>query len=618
MMTSPGHSSRRAAREALVAGPTPAPAPKKRRLGLWIALAVAAVVLTIGGAAAWVGIQVYEAAQATRSNLVAAMSHAQGVKTALLSADIDAARVAVASTQESSDAAVSHASGIAWEIAEAVPFGIGENVRSVRVVAELTDDLVDAVAQSVDGFNLAALAPQQGTFNLEALADLKATTAGLAAVTQDVVAKIDSIDVDQLVGPVRDGVDSFAAEAQTLNDAVTPIDSTLALLPEALGSAGPRDYIVMLQGNSEARSLGGNPAVYLVVRAEAGAISIVNYVDTVELPNGMDTPILPLTDEEMAIYGDKIGRWTPDLTMVPDFPRAVEILNAYWQNSVGTPYNGVISIDPVALSYLLSATGPVSLEDGQQLTADNAAAMLLNGVYFEYTDGYSQNAFFAGAASAIFTAMTTSSPAPVPLISALARAADEGRLLYWSNDPDEAAAIVDSRLAGRMPADSEDRTTLGVFVNDNTGSKKSYYLDLATGYSEVCSTSTTTALVGTATLSSTLSDDTAATLPYYIRGPHFAPAEISSHVIIYGPTGSTLTSITLDGNPAPVLTSGEHLGRPAIKIDVLNVGVSTHTLQFTFTLSHAKEDLGEVEIWSTPLSRQATAAQLETGCEPES
>ena len=40
----------------------------------------------------------------------------------------------------------------------------------------------------------------------------------------------------------------------------------------------------------------------------------------------------------------------------------------------------MISIDPVALSYLLAVTGPVTV-DGVTLTADNAVDELLNGTY---------------------------------------------------------------------------------------------------------------------------------------------------------------------------------------------------------------------------------------------
>ncbi|UUE21481.1 DUF4012 domain-containing protein [Microbacterium sp. J1-1] len=607
-------ASRKAARESRATETTPeSPQPDstpRRRRRRWIWLTLVVVVLATIGGAAWVALQVYTQAQSARSSLSTAMTAAQEAKSSLLAMDVEAASVSADSALESTGAAVDETGGMAWSIAEAIPFGVGENVRAVRIVSELTDRLVNSVAGSIQGLDLAALAPRQGRFNLDALDDLKSTTADLSATVDSVVTDLGAVDRDALIGPVRSGVESFADEASQLQSTMTPIADTLALLPRALGSDGPRNYLVMFQGNSEARSLGGNPAVMMLLRAEAGSISIVRYADTAEFPNGLDQPVTQLTDEEIAIYGDKIGRWTPDLTMVPDFPRATEILEAHWQNTIGEPYDAVVSLDPVALSYILAATGEVPLPTGEVLTAENTSPILLNGVYFNYKDGYSQNAFFAAATDAIFTALTGGSPSPVALINALSRAADEGRLLYWSSDEAESAAISGSRLAGSLPSSNDEQTAIGVYVNDNTGSKKSYYLDLAISASfEGCEAGQPHTAQGTAVLSSKIDEELAARLPYYVRGPYYAAEDVSTYVVIYGPVGASLSSIAIDGAPAKPISIGTHLDRPAVKIEVLNHLVSSHTIEFEFALP-ASTSVGPLEIWHTPMSR-ATQLTME-------
>ncbi|MFJ2502898.1 DUF4012 domain-containing protein [Microbacterium sp. NPDC087592] len=612
-------ASRKAAREARSTettreSPRPDSAPRRRRRG-WIWLAIVVVVLAAIGGAVWVALQVYTQAQSARTSLSTAMTEAQKAKSSLLAMDLEAASLSADAALESTQAAVGETSGVAWSIAEAVPFGVGDNVRAVRVVSVLTDRLVSSVAGSIQGLDLASIAPQQGRFNLDALEGLKSTTADLSETVDSVVADLGAVDQGSLIGPVLAGVEAFENEATQLQSTMSPIADTLALLPRALGSEGPRNYLVMFQGNSEARSLGGNPAVMMLLRAEAGAISIVRYADTAEFPNGLDQPVTQLTDEEVAIYGDKIGRWTPDLTMVPDFPRAAEILGAHWQGTIGEPYDAVVSLDPVALSYILAASGPVPLPTGEVLTVENTAPILLNGVYFNYKDGYSQNAFFAAATDAIFTAITGGSPSPVALINALSRSADEGRLLYWSSDEAESAAIAGSRLAGSLPSSNSEHTAIGVYVNDNTGSKKSYYLDLATSASfETCEPGQPQAVRGAAVLSSKIDEELAARLPYYVRGPYFAAEDVSTYLVIYGPEGASLNSITLDGAPAKPISSGTHLGRPAVKIEVLNHLVSSHTVEFEFALADSA-DAGPLEIWHTPMSR-ATQSTVDgaSGC----
>lgn len=575
------------------------------------------VIAAVGGAA-WVALQVYTQAQSARSDLGTAMTEAQKAKSSLLAMDLESATVSADAALESTQSAVNETSGMAWSIAEAVPFGVGENVRAVRIVSELTDRLVDSVAGSIQGLDLASIAPQQGRFNLDALEGLKTTTADLSKTVDSVVADLGAVDQGSLIDPVRSGVEAFENEAAQLQSTLTPIADTLALLPRALGSEGPRNYLVMFQGNSEARSLGGNPAVMMLLRADAGSISIVRYADTAEFPNGLDQPITQLSNEEVAIYGDKIGRWTPDLTMVPDFPRAAEILGAHWQNTIDEPYDAVVSLDPVALSYILAATGDVPLPTGEVLTVENTAPILLNGVYFNYKDGYSQNAFFAAATDAIFTAVTGGSPSPVALINALSRSADEGRLLYWSADEAESAAIAGSRLAGSLPSSNDENTAIGVYVNDNTGSKKSFYLDLATSASfGTCEAGQPQAVQGTAVLSSKIDEELAARLPYYVRGPYYAAEDVSTYVVLYGPVGASLSSLTIDGAPAKPLSSGTHLGRPAVKIEVLNHLVSSHTIGFEFALP-ASTAVGPLEIWHTPMSRatQSTVDHAQ-GCTAE-
>ena len=78
-----------------------------------------------------------------------------------------------------------------------------------------------------------------------------------------------------------------------------------------------------------------------------------------------------------------------------------------WLRETGVDVSGVISLDPVSLSYLLEATGPVALPTGDVLTSENAVDLLLNGVYLRYADPRDQDAFFAAAAGSVFGALTS-------------------------------------------------------------------------------------------------------------------------------------------------------------------------------------------------------------------
>src|SRR5690606_5018452 len=143
-------------------------------------------------------------------------------------------------------------------------------------------------------------------------------------------------------------------------------DTTLQLLPGALGAEGPRNYLMLFQNNAEARGAGGNPAAILLVNVTDGRISIAQQASSTDFQNARPTPVTALDPETTARYGDKVGRYMQDIMLTPDFTESADIMRAWWAETFGTPIDAVVSFDPVALGYLLGATGPVTLPTGEQ------------------------------------------------------------------------------------------------------------------------------------------------------------------------------------------------------------------------------------------------------------
>ncbi len=101
----------------------------------------------------------------------------------------------------------------------------------------------------------------------------------------------------------------------------------------------------------------------------------------------------------------------------------------------GQGVDGVLSIDPVALSYVLEATGPLPLPGGGELTAAGAVDLLLSRVYAEIEEPAEQDLFFAAAASSVLGTLTSGVAEPAALVGQLARAAGERRLLGPTRAP---------------------------------------------------------------------------------------------------------------------------------------------------------------------------------------
>ncbi|MCP2365864.1 hypothetical protein BCL57_000006 [Agromyces flavus] len=588
--------------------------PLARSARLWVPVTLGVLLLAIIGVgiAGW---QIAERGFAAKDELEQAIPLAKKAQEQVLAGDQAGATATVDELAVHAAEARRLTDDQLWRAFEWVPVA-GPNLAAVRVASTSVDELVDGVVRPATTLSLDALKPAGGAIDLVALADLSEVVDGVADTIDEVSTELASVDRDQLIGPVADGIGQLDEAVGQVEPMIGPASTALEVLPKALGADGPRNYLLLFQNNAEARGTGGNPAALLLVNVTDGKITIAQQASSSDFQNGRATPIVELDPETEALYGDKIGRYMMDVTLTPDFAETSELIRAFWAESFGSQVDGVVSFDPVALGYLLGATGPVTLPTGEKLTADNTASTVLNDVYFRYEEPEAQDAFFAAAAASVFKVITSGSGETDALVEALARSVDEGRLMYAPSDAAEAEVIAGSRITGALPADNDEQSVVGVYVNDVTQGKMDYYLQLdATAATDSCTVDSGTAptFTTTATLTSTVRPEDVDGLAEYIAtGKYFPKGDISSDVVLYGPVGSTFQSATLDGAPAAV-TPLTHLGRPAVKINVRNLPGSAHSVTAVFS-GTADGAYGPLEVWHTPLVRPANVTIDAPGC----
>ncbi|MFB8388050.1 DUF4012 domain-containing protein [Microbacterium sp. NPDC055910] len=388
----------------------------------------------------------------------------------------------------------------------------------------MAEDVVNStlvpIADAADGLTLTAFRPSDGQFDFSAISEISGAASDAAAVLDRSAIAIDDLDRSVLVGPLQQAVDQVGEMLREARGSADAITRAATLLPAMLGTDGPRNYLVLFQNNAEWRSLGGIPGAMAVIQTEGGAIALAAQETTSGFPR-YDAPVLPLDDEIIAIYGERPGRWMQNVTQVPDFSVAGALAREMWSRQHGLEVDGVLSVDPVALSYLLKATGPVTLASGDVLNSANAVSILLNEVYVRFEDPAAQDAFFAEAAAAVFTALLSDTADPPALMAALTRAADERRLMLWSAHEEDQTLLEGTTLAGGLPVNDEHTARFGVYLNDGTGSKMDYYLTSSTDVVwESCAMSADGAS-GEAALTIQLYSEApadAASLPGYITG----------------------------------------------------------------------------------------------------
>lgn len=575
------------------------------------------LLVALAAAGAWAGSRIYNQAQEARTHLLAAMPHVAEVKAAMLASDPDAAATAAAAFRAEAAAAQKASSGKVWDFFESIPLPPLENLRAVGAVSDVAVSLADEVLVPASGVSIAALAPSGGQMDVAALQSLSTLLDQIVAGTDAADERLASLDGDALLAEVRSGVEQVSTALTEIRTVAEPARDVVAVLPDALGAAGPRNYLVMFQGNAEVRASGGGPGSFVLLRVENGALSIINEAAATEFAFDIPEPVVPIDAETEALYSDIVARWVANLTGTPDFPTSAALAKGWWATLHDEQIDGVISIDPIGLSYMLEATGPITLPTGDVLTSENAAPLLLNEAYFKYPDGVDSNRFFSAVSLSVFEALTGGNIKPLPMVSALTKATDQGRLKLWSADEDEAALLGESALSGRLPTSNEEESAVGVYFNDTTGSKMDYYVDATVGVAVDQCTAAAPSWTTTVTLENRISPEAAQELPRYITGPYFTPGDIGTDFIVYTPVGATIQEWTVNGKAYDAVAHTTHLGRDAVRINVVLPPLATATFQVTMTGGEGttSADYAPTTVHHTPMVRETPVAIEEAACE---
>jgi len=570
------------------------------------------LVLLLAGYAGWRAWQV-------RSDLRAASTSAHHLKSALADGDQQTAERELATLRGRSVAAAGHTDGPLWSVLSAAPV-LGDDAAAVRTTSQVLealsrDGLTPLVAASAE-LDAGAFAPKSGTVPLAAVSALAEPVGAGRDAFAAARNRLEEVDPDGLVGPVRRAFDDFSQVVHDGARALGTLDKAVRLMPSMLGGEGDRRYLLIVQNNAEARATGGMPGAVALVDARDGRIRMSRQARAVDFPELKD-PVLPLTAEERAVFGQQLGVFFQDANFTPDFPRTAELLTARWQQRYDERVDGVLSVDPVALSYLLEATGPVTV-DGITLSSANAVDQLLSRTYLRLPDPERQDVFFRDVARTVFDAVASGTGSPQQLIEALAHGAREGRLLVHSFDSAEQHELEGTRVAGELPSGVSGRPQVGVYLNDATGSKMSYYLDYTAGVTSTSCSYGRQHLSGHVTIGSRAPDNADA-LPTSITGGAAYGIEAGSQLVaadVYGPVGGTLVDFVLDGRKLspPV---HDYQGRPVVSLALfLDPG---QELDLTWAMTTGPGQTGDIDVRVTPgVQTVSPSTGAASGCRAQS
>ncbi|MCR6032201.1 DUF4012 domain-containing protein [Nocardioides sp. zg-579] len=579
--------------------------PRPRRLGTVLAL-----LLVVVAAAAWTGWTAYQ----VNSSLNAVVDDAEVVQAAVQDNDADRARTALADLRQHSQDASDRTSGITWRALGLAPV-VGDDADGIALVSDVLADLsregIDPLIDVSD--DLDSIVPRDARVDLDALQRLQAPVAAADAAFADADGRLSDADPDGYVERLATRFRELREKVGDASGAMNAAATALGVMPAMLGAEGERDYLLVLQNNAEIRATGGLPGAISVLHTEQGRIELTRQVAGNELGR-RDRPVLPLTAEERSLFSSNLGLYVLDANLTPDWARAAELIGARWVETQPEDPAGVLSVDPVALSYLLEVTGPVQV-DGVELRAENAVDQLLHEVYVRLPDPTAQDEFFRAAARAVFDRVSAGGSAPQDMLEALTRGAREGRLLVHSFDEEEQGSLRGTAVSGDLPTEETERPQVGVYLDDTSVGKMSYFLRHDVRAKATSCSAGRQRIDGMLRLESVADPATMASLPNYVTGGGGYGAEVGSQLVVaylYGPVEGAIDEVAFNGRPVKVekLT---HEGRPVARVIAdLQPGEVTNV---EWRMTTPEGQTGAVDVRTTPsIEPTASRATYPSAC----
>lgn len=372
-----------------------------------------------------------------------------------------------------------------WTIASNLPF-LGSDVRSVRVLGDvlldLSNDVLVPLADNSGVLELSNLM-SDSTINIGALQGVTSAIAQAAPVIKSSAETVRALPKANLpqVASVLERVRMTIVGASDIIDRMSPI---LPYLPYLLGADGQtKTYLVVASNVAEIHAVGGFAGLVGRLEVTDGHISLGDFSRVADaMP--YDGSGGGATPEEINVIGERCDVYSGDHNCVLNWARAGQIFHDHWMRTQNQDVDGVLSFDPVFLQYMLGLVGELPTSFGVTVDGNNAASMIMNECLFAWEptvcdDFYQEVAHLAlgkmlSGLGSVDTAKFTET---------LVKASSEGRCLAWLRDEGAEAAAMQAGFGWELPHDPA-KPLMGIFVNDWSVSKASYYLDINTEVGE--------------------------------------------------------------------------------------------------------------------------------------
>ena len=402
----------------------------------------------------------------------------------------------------------------------------------------------------------------------ELLQNLKSPAQIDAKITQSL-----NSDIDKLFSVLNLPVAGHVIKVLGLD--FSPIKSEIQTLisssPTLAGDDSAKQYLVAFQNSAEARGTGGILGAYAIVESNKGSLKVIETGSNEPLyGSSLEKIPIDVPDEYKRLYGENPAI-LQNSNLSPHFPYGAEIWLALWKKEFGQTLDGVIAVDPTALSYILRATGPITLNSGEKITSENLVSDTLKDAYKRFEkDNKARKQYLVDIMNATVKHLNSGDYSKLKMAQAIRDGIVANRILFYSIDQSAQKKLSQTRLGGFMSLDSNNE--FRTVIQNIDASKLDYYLDRSVEIeSKSCEKDRQTQV--RIRVTNTLKTGVGLS-PYVLtRADKGKPADLVSgahrfKVFIYGPTDAKLLSVSRENRMANLGGGSTERDRPIYVADV--------------------------------------------------
>lgn len=216
-----------------------------------------------------------------------------------------------------------------------------------------------------------------------------------------------------------------------------------------LGDHSLRRYLFVFQNDNELRGSGGFMGSFALVDIQSGEVVSIDAPvgGTYDLRAGLKNRLLAPPALQLIN-----ARWEfQDSNWWPDWPTSAETIRDFYSETGGPSVDGVIAINSDWFGELLTVLGPVRLDDGTLITADNFELELQRAIELKATDKTAPKKVIGTLLPTIMDQILSADPDQlIKLTSALTVGLDRKDIQLYMREPAEQAVLTHYRWDGAI------------------------------------------------------------------------------------------------------------------------------------------------------------------------